>query len=167
MLRCGKHCGRQIHEVAATDPWYCAWVVRERAEGKKLPRDLNALAKFIEHEHGGVMQVGKHRGKFFNAILQDDPDYADWAASLEEPSKLMIDFHKYVKRARKRPREVSDYMCSICMDNHIDCAFIRCGHMTACLSCARRLNACPICREPIAAADVLATFLAGSSVGSA
>ena len=165
MLRCGKHAGRQFHEVAATDQYYCAWVVRERAEGKKLPRDLKALAKLVEHEHGGVMEVGKHRGRFFDEIMKGDPDYADWAASLEEPSKLMIDFQKYVKHARKRRREAGDDFCIICMDSPIDSAFIPCGHMTACLSCARRLNACPICREGIA--DVLHTFWAGSSVASA
>ena len=75
MLRCGKHAGRLNHEVAVNDPWYCAWVVRERAEGKTLPRDLKALAKFVENQHGGVMEVGKHRGKFFDTILKDGPDF--------------------------------------------------------------------------------------------
>ena len=69
MLRCGKHAGRLNHEVAVNDPWYCAWVLRERAEGRTLPRDLKTLAKFIENEHGGVMEVGKHRGKFFDTII--------------------------------------------------------------------------------------------------
>ena len=57
MLRCGKHAGRSNHEVAVHDPWYCAWVLRERAQGRTLPRDLKTLAKFIENEYGGVMEV--------------------------------------------------------------------------------------------------------------
>ena len=161
MLRCGKHAGRRFGDVAATEPWYCAWVLREKTDGHKLSRDLNALARFLEQEHGGVLQVGKHRGRFFDEILNDDPDYSEWAASLNAPSKLMIDFQKYVKNRRKRPREAGDDMCSVCMDRAIDSAFIPCGHMTACLSCARRLTACPICREPIA--DVLQTFLAAAN----
>ena len=166
MLRCGKHAGRLNHEVAVADPWYCAWVVRERAEGRTLPRDLKALAKFVENQHGGVMEVGKHRGKFFDTIIKDDPEYAEWAASLEEPSKLLIGFQKYVKRQRKRPREVGDDMCSICMDRSIDSAFMPRGHRCACIECAKRLHGpCPICREPIA--DVLHTFLAAASTGPA
>ena len=113
----------------------------------------------------GVMDVGKHRGRFFGDILEQDPDNSDWASSLQDPSKAMIDFHKTVKRRRKRPREVGDDRCSICMDGNVDSAFIPCDHMTACLSCAPRLTACPICREPIA--DVLQTFMAAASTGSA
>ena len=94
MLRCGKHAGRLNHEVAVADPWYCAWVVRERAEGRTLPRDLKTLAKFIENSHGGVMEVGKHRGKLFDTIIKDNTEYADWAASVEEPSRLLIGFQK-------------------------------------------------------------------------
>ena len=112
------------------------------------------------------MDVGRHRGKFFAGICSDDPDYAEWAASLQDPSKAMIDFQKYVQRRRKRPREVGDDICSICMDKSIDSAFIPCGHQAACIDCARRLHGhgpCPVCREPIA--DVLHTFLA--STGSA
>ena len=166
MLRCGKHGGRLFEDVAAADRSYCAWVLREKADGKKLSRDLKAFAKFLLEEHGGVLEVGKHRGRFFDEVLRDDPEYADWASSLESPSKLMLHFQRYVKWQRKRPREPGDDICSICMDNTIDSAFIPGGHQAACIECARRLQGpCPICREAIA--DVLHTFLAGSSVGSA
>ena len=168
MLRCGKHAGRSFHEVAAVDVGYCSWVLREKREGKTLPRDLKAFVKHLEQEHGGVLDVGKHRGRFFGDILEHDPDYSDWASSLGEPSKAMIDFQKYVKNRRKRPREVGDDICSICMDKSIDSAFIPCGHQAACIDCARRLHGnatCPICREPIA--DVLHTFLAAAGTGSA
>ena len=162
MLRCGKHCGRPF-DVAATDVGYCAWVLRERANGTKLSRDLKSFANYIEQEHGGVLVVGRHSGKFFDEVLRDDADYAEWAASLENPSKLMIGFQDYVKRRqRRRPRDAGDDTCSICLDRTIDSAFIPCGHQAACTECARRLEGhCPICREPIA--DVLQTFLAGAA----
>ena len=168
MLRCGKHAGRSFHEVAAVDVGYCSWVLREQREGKTLPRDLKALARYIEQEHGGVLDVGKHRGRLFGDILEQDPDYSEWAASLQDPSKAMMGFQKFVQNRRKRPREVGDDICSICMDSPIDSAFIPCGHQAACIDCARRLHGnapCPICREPIA--DVLQTFLAAASSGSA
>ena len=113
------------------------------------------------------MDVGKHRLSFFNAILRDDPDYADWAASLQAPSELMIGFQRYVQQQRKRPREPGfDNVCSICMDSTIDSAFIPCGHQAACIECARKLRGpCVICRSPIA--DILQTkiFLNKRSFG--
>ena len=166
MLRCGKHAGQRFEDVAAADSSYCSWVLREKADGKQLSRDLKSFATFIIKEHGGVLQVGKHRLRFFDDVLREDPDYADWAASLEAPSELMIGFQRYVQQQRKRPREPGDdNVCSICMDSTIDSAFIPCGHQAACIECARRLHGpCVICRSPIA--DILQTFLAGSNVGS-
>ena len=164
MLRCGKHSGRPFADVAAADPSYCAWVLRERANGTRLSRDLKAFANYVQDVHGGVLVVGKHSGRFFDEVLRDDADYAEWAASLENPSKLMVDFQDYVKKQRKRPRVEGSDICSVCLDRTIDTAFVPCGHMTACLSCARRLHAdgtsCPICREGIG--DVLQTYLAGA-----
>ena len=167
MLRCGKHAGRSFADVAATDVGYCAWVLREKSDRKRFPRDLKAFANYIEDAHGGVLVVGRHSGKFFDEVLRDDADYAEWVASLENPSKLMIGFQDYVKRRqRRRPRDTGDDTRSICMDRTIDSAFIPCGHQTACVECARRLEGpCPICREPIA--DLLQTFLAGAAHSSA
>ena len=167
MIRCGKYAGLSYQDVAATDPSYCGWVLREKADGRRLSRDLKAFATYIKDVHGGVLVVGRHAGRFFADVLRDDPEYGSWAVSLENPSKLMIGFHEYVKkRQRKRPRETGDDTCSICLDRTIDSAFIPCGHQAACVECARRLEGtCPICREPIA--DVLQTFLAGASSSSA
>ena len=39
--------------------------------------------------------------------------------------------------------------CNICMSNPIDCLILECGHMTTCLTCAKLLSKCPICREQI------------------
>ena len=166
MIKCGKHTGRPFGDVAATDPSYRAWVSREKANGTRLSRDLRSVASYVQDVHGGVLVVGKHSGRFFADALRDDPEYGEWAASLENASKLMVGFHEYVKRRqRRRPRDTSDDTCSICLDRTIDSAFIPCGHQAACVECARRLEGpCPICREPIA--DVLQTFLAGASSSS-
>ena len=163
MIRCGKHAGRPFGDVAATDPWYCAWVLREKADGTKLSRDLGSFAKYIQDVHGGVLEVGKHRGRYFRDVVREDPEYGQWVASLENPGKPMIPFHEYVnRRQRRRPCDTSGDTCSICLDRTIGSAFIPCGHQAACVECARRVEGtCPICREPIA--DVLQTFLAGAS----
>ena len=170
MLRWGKHAGRAFADVAATDWPYVASVLREKAEGKRVPCELKAFANYIHVVHGGVLEVGKHRGRSFHDIVLGDPDYGRRVASLESPSKLLIDFHEYVKqRQKRRPRDTGDGMRNICMDKTIDSAFILCGHQTSCTDdCSRILLArgpCPICREPIA--DVLQTyFCAAFSCGA-
>ena len=53
---------------------------------------------------------------------------------------------------RLRPEELdvrdSD-LCNICMSNPIDCLILECGHMATCLTCAKSLSKCPICRKQI------------------
>ena len=168
MLFCGKHSGRRYHEVVAIDIRYCSWLLREVDEGKKVPRDLKGLADYIRKEFGGVIEVGKYKDSFYADIVKRDPDYAEWCVHLEQPSKAMANFAEYVRatqRKRKRTR-TGGGLCCICMDLQIDAAFIPCGHMAACLDCARRIHEagkCPICREHVV--DVLRCFLAPSSSG--
>ena len=102
MLRCGKHSGRPFADVATADPSYCAWVLRERANGTRLSRDLKSFANYIQDVLGGVLVVGRHAGRFFADVLRDDPEYGEWAASLENPSKLMVSFHEHVERRQRR-----------------------------------------------------------------
>ena len=40
-------------------------------------------------------------------------------------------------------------LCNICMSNPIDCLILECGHMATCLTCAKSLSKCPICRKQI------------------
>ncbi|KAI7855830.1 zinc finger, C3HC4 type-domain-containing protein [Circinella umbellata] len=46
-----------------------------------------------------------------------------------------------------------DSLCRICLDAEQNCVFLDCGHMVACMDCAKQLlsskNECPICREAI------------------
>ncbi|RUS81806.1 hypothetical protein EGW08_010443 [Elysia chlorotica] len=39
--------------------------------------------------------------------------------------------------------------CKICMDEEVCVAFLPCGHLVCCATCAPALNACPICRAKI------------------
>lgn len=40
-------------------------------------------------------------------------------------------------------------LCHVCMDELISSVFCPCGHYVACYRCARRLDKCPICRQPV------------------
>jgi len=39
--------------------------------------------------------------------------------------------------------------CCVCLNATCDCVFYRCGHICACLKCARNCKKCPICREKV------------------
>ena len=41
--------------------------------------------------------------------------------------------------------------CRICYENEIDALFYRCGHVVACVDCARQVEDCPVCRTPVGA----------------
>ena len=40
-------------------------------------------------------------------------------------------------------------LCNVCMDELISSVFCPCGHYVACFRCAKRLDRCPLCRQPI------------------
>jgi len=68
MLRIGKHRGASFEAVAQQDRNYCAWIFRERPSGFKR------VHKYLVENHGGVINVGKYKGKFFDEVLHDTPD---------------------------------------------------------------------------------------------
>lgn len=47
-------------------------------------------------------------------------------------------------------------MCRICYCNEADAAFYDCGHVVACVGCARRVEDCPVCRRRVR--DVIRLF---------
>jgi hypothetical protein len=40
-------------------------------------------------------------------------------------------------------------LCQICYGNEIDALFFDCGHVCACVECAKQCELCPICRKPV------------------
>ena len=50
-----------------------------------------------------------------------------------------------------QPRDISDYLCQICLDKPRDCLLEPCMHFCICTGCVRKLSDknCPICRRDI------------------
>lgn len=40
-------------------------------------------------------------------------------------------------------------LCNVCMDELISSVFCPCGHYVACERCAKKLDKCPVCRQPV------------------
>ena len=86
--------------------------------------------------------------------MADALEYCDWALALTDPSgtlQLFIDYarvHRQVEQPAKKARR-DEKACAICFDGAIDAAFVPCGHLVACLACARKFDGrpCPICKQ--------------------
>ena len=78
----GKHCGRLISEIVEEDPSYLQWALRKR-EDPKSSEQLLEVAEYVREyfpEVEGQTKVifGKHKGKTFQAVLEEDEDYICW-----------------------------------------------------------------------------------------
>ncbi|CAG0899893.1 unnamed protein product [Darwinula stevensoni] len=47
------------------------------------------------------------------------------------------------------PGAEDENLCKLCLEAELNCAFVDCGHMVACLPCAQMVRNCPICRKVI------------------
>ena len=101
MLKHGKHSGAPYQQVAAEDRKYCAWVLREERESNQLSHNMKAFATYLKQQHGGLMTVGKHAGKFFNELMKEDPEYAIWVQSSAQPSAAMKEFAEYIAELKR------------------------------------------------------------------
>jgi len=43
----------------------------------------------------------------------------------------------------------ADAMCVVCTEHVKDIAFVPCGHICACFTCAKALDTCPVCRAGV------------------
>ncbi|KAL8969601.1 MAG: hypothetical protein Q9183_001925 [Haloplaca sp. 2 TL-2023] len=61
------------------------------------------------------------------------------------------------KQGRRHGKGVMKYevadeevaMCKICYEGEMDAIFYDCGHVVACLECARQVESCPVCRKGV------------------
>ena len=93
MLRRGKHRGRRFEDVAAIDRGYCAWVLRE----KVLP--LHSFYRYLIKAHGGILNVGKHKGRFFDKVLEGGGGVLRVGAEPERAARNPPPVHRLSPRA--------------------------------------------------------------------
>ena len=104
LLKQGKHIGRTFEEVCQTDRPYIDWVFREEKSGELSP-NLAALVAYVRQKYGGLMTLGKHRGRYFSELLEQDPLYADWAMNVSCPGDPLRSFGDYAQASSKRKKK--------------------------------------------------------------
>ena len=104
------------------------------------------------------MPIGRHKGKFYKEIIEEDNDYCSWASQIEKPGEPLRDFVHFLKlNWKESDREDSNAKgseeCKICFSAAINTVLVPCGHRAMCLSCAERLDECPYCKAKISLAQ--------------
>jgi len=56
---------------------------------------------------------------------------------------------KSLQHTEAKGRPEGEGECCICMNAESDSVLYRCGHICACMSCAKEIKQCPICREQV------------------
>ena len=76
---------------AEADRGYCNWVLGSPS----LPLSLRLFQHYLKQRYGGIFFVGKHKGRFFDEVLQSDPAYTLWAMGLRDASGNLRDYQFY------------------------------------------------------------------------
>ena len=156
VLRVGKHKGKSYSAVAESDRNYCSWLLRLGSHSTS--RGLDKFASYLKKNHGGILPIGRHKGKFYKEIIEEDNDYCSWASQIEKPGDPLKDFVHYLKlHWKESDRDDSGAKgseeCKICFSAAINTVLVPCGHRGMCLACAERLDTCPYCKAPISLAQ--------------
>ena len=116
------------------------------------------------HTYEGPLVCNQKEGKAGKITYQNGDTYeGEWHNDERHGNGVFVEKrtgNKYVGGFQNGKRwgkgithwEVADEeadMCQICYSEDIDALFFDCGHVCACMSCAKQCECCPICRKSI------------------
>ena len=98
--------------------------------------------------------MGKHKGRYFDEVLEGAPEYCEWALNLKEPHEtlhLFIDYLRVHVKKESAPREppqeppekksrTDEKLCVVCFGRPIDAMFVPRGHLAACMPCGYKFD---------------------------
>ncbi|KAF3042177.1 ubiquitin carboxyl-terminal hydrolase [Didymella heteroderae] len=111
----------------------------------------------------GTFQLGQRHGHGLYTFQNGDTYDGDWADNQQHGSGTFIEAatgNTYVggwKNDKKFGEGVTHWknaqeeerLCRICWEDAADAAFYDCGHVVACLQCAKEVQNCPVCRKRV------------------
>lgn len=111
----------------------------------------------------GTFQLGQRHGHGLYTFQNGDTYDGDWVDNQQHGSGTFIEAatgNTYVggwKNDKKFGEGVTHWknaqeeerLCRICWEDAADAAFYDCGHVVACLQCAREVQNCPVCRKRV------------------
>ena len=117
-------------------------------------------------QYTGEFQMNQRHGLGRMIYPNGDEYNGNWAKGMRDGQGRFVEAatgNTYVGGWRKdrqygegvttwKAADVSERLCRICWDASADTAMYDCGHVVACLECARRVETCPVCRKKVVSA---------------
>jgi hypothetical protein len=114
----------------------------------------------------GSFRLGQRHGHGLYTFQNSDTYDGEWVDNQQHGSGTFVEAatgNTYVggwKNDKKfgegvthwRNAQEAERMCRICWDEPAEAAFYDCGHVVACLMCAREVQNCPVCRKRVLSA---------------
>ncbi|KAF2114887.1 hypothetical protein BDV96DRAFT_87627 [Lophiotrema nucula] len=114
----------------------------------------------------GTFQLSKRHGHGLYTFQNGDTYDGEWVNNQQHGSGTFVEattgntYQGGWKNDKKFGEGVTHWknaqemerLCRICWEESADAAFYDCGHVVACLSCARRVDTCPVCRKRVLSA---------------
>ncbi|KAF2457089.1 hypothetical protein BDY21DRAFT_371914 [Lineolata rhizophorae] len=141
----------------------------ERFEGtvvEGLAHGLGTYIYFSGDAYEGAFRAGRRHGRGRMTFANGDTYDGDWVDDMQQGQGTHTEAatgNTYVGgwRANRRHGEgvthwrvaqETERMCRICWEEGEEAVFYDCGHVMACLGCARRVDTCPVCRKRVLSA---------------
>jgi hypothetical protein len=116
--------------------------------------------------YSGSFRLGQCHGHGLYTFQNGDTYDGDWVDNQQHGSGTFVEAatgNTYVggwKNDKKfgegvthwKNAQEAERMCRICWDEPAEAAFYDCGHVVACLTCAREVQNCPVCRKRVLSA---------------
>ncbi|KAF2181732.1 hypothetical protein K469DRAFT_670879 [Zopfia rhizophila CBS 207.26] len=114
----------------------------------------------------GSFRLSQRHGHGLYTFQNGDTYDGDWVANQQHGTGTFVEAatgNTYVggwKNDKKfgegvthwKNAQETERLCRICWEEGADTAFYDCGHVVACLQCARRVDSCPVCRKRVLSA---------------
>ena len=112
VLVLGKHRGKTFKEVMDEDPAYCSWVRSLSTEGTNISAVLVRFNKFLENQGFSVspsaeevLAVGKHKGKTFEEVMTEHPQFSSWVLKNDSiSSSNLLSFRSFLQDKGFQPK---------------------------------------------------------------
>ncbi|KAH6622337.1 hypothetical protein C7974DRAFT_362780 [Boeremia exigua] len=111
----------------------------------------------------GSFQLGQRHGHGLYTFQNGDTYDGDWVENQQHGSGTFVEAttgNTYVGGWRNDKKfgegvthwknaQEEERLCRICWEDAADAAFYDCGHVVACLQCAKEVQNCPVCRKRV------------------
>ncbi|KAF2404255.1 hypothetical protein EJ06DRAFT_553169 [Trichodelitschia bisporula] len=138
----------------------------ERYEGDMVARQAHGIGHRVYHNgnsYRGSFVLGERQGDGVMVYANGDVYEGTWERGMQHGQGQYVEAstgNKYEGGWRHDKRhgegvttwkvaQETERLCRICWDEGAEAAFYDCGHVVACLGCAKRMDQCPVCRKRV------------------